>query len=390
MPPSATASRAKEADEMRIDLRQRLGRALDVLFPKRRLALAPALVARLLEDPLCVIDIGGAMGPDARWEAIPREALRLMSFEPDARSKESCAADGARRLLLDIGLADTAGARTLHLTAGPFASSLYAANEEILRCFGVWPWYEPAGQATIMVDTLDSRLRLHPGWSADFVKVDVEGADLDVLKGGRDGLATAFGVQVEVDFAGRNVGAPLQSDVDHWMRAAGFHPHLLFREHWVRANGVHGVFSQPQIAWADAVYFRDREWAIEWIARSDGAAEAERRLAAISAILLAYGAHDYAVEIIAAARDRGAVDPGFCEDAARSVRASLVTLLPFVTRGMTALVLSTLFAAPLALLGARGRAVGRDLIAAQAAPLFDGLARWARRSGLGGCCLADG
>lgn len=375
---------------MRIDLRQRLGRALDVLFPKRRLALAPALAARLFEDPLCVIDIGGAMGPDARWEAFPREALRLMSFEPDARSKESCSADGARRLLLDIGLADTAGARTLHLTAGPFASSLYAANEEILRCFGVWPWYEPAGETTIMVDTLDSRLRLHPGWRADFVKVDVEGADLDVLKGGREALATAFGVQVEVDFAARNLGAPLQADVDLWLRDAGFRPHLLFREHWVRANGVYGALSQPQLAWADAIYFRDRDWAIARIARAQGKAEGERRLAAITAILLAYGAHDYAVEIIDAAREAGAVETGFAEAAARSVSASLVELLPFATRGAAALAVATALAAPLALLGARGRGVGRDLIAAQAAPLFDALARAARRSGLDGCCLADG
>jgi FkbM family methyltransferase len=374
---------------MRFDIRRRLGRALDTIFPKRRLALAPALVARLAEDPLCLIDIGGAMGLDARWEQLPSETLRLMSFEPDARSKESCSADGPRRVLLDVGLADAPGARTLHLTAGPFASSLYVANEEILRCFGVWPWYEPAGETTIMVDTLDSRLALYDDWRADFIKVDVEGADLDVLKGGRDALASAFGVQVEVDFAGRNVGAPLQSDVDHWLRAAGFHPHLMFREHWVRANGVHGALSYPQLAWADAVYFRDREWAVRRIAESNVAAEAERRLAAISAILLAYGAHDYAVEIVDAARQRGAVDARFAEDAARSVTDSLVEVLPFVARGSAALVLSTLLAAPLALLGERGRLAGRDLIAAQAVPLFDGLARAARRSGIAGGCLAD-
>lgn len=375
---------------MRFDLRRRIGRTLDIIFPKRRLALAPSLIARLVEKPLCVIDIGGAMGIDERWDALPYDALRLISFEPDARSKDSCSADSMHRILLDIGLADDAGARTLHLTAGPFASSLYAANEDVLRSFGVWPWYQPAGEAMIVVDTLDSCLRDHHDWRPDFIKVDVEGADLDVLKGGRDVLATAFGVQIEVDFVGRNVGAPLQCDVDQWMRAAGFHLHLLFREHWVRENAVHGVSSQPQLAWADAVYFRDREWAIDWMSRCDDVADSERRLAAISTILLAYGAHDFAVDLITTARDRGVVGGRFAEDAARSVSASLVTLLPFVTRGVTALALSATLAAPMALLGARGRAVGRDLIAAQAGPLFDGLARAARRSGIGGCCLADG
>ena len=320
---------------------------------------------------------------------LPAEALRMMSFEPDARSQDTTVADKGRNLTLAIGLADTTGERTLHLTAGPFASSLYPPNEEVLRAFGVWPWYEPAGETSIMVDTLDSCLRQNGGWRADFVKVDVEGADLDVLKGGCKSLETAFGLQIEVDFACRNVGAPLQPEVDLWLRNAGFHPHLLFREHWVRSNGVHGALSRPQLAWADAVYFRNREWALAWIARAEGVEQAEQRLSAILAILLAYGAHDYAAEIVAATRVTGAVTESFGEAAAKSVTASLVGLAPFVMRGAAALSLAVILALPLALFGRRGRNVGRDLIAAQAAPLCDALSRAARRTGLQRSCVAD-
>src|SRR5262249_19609484 len=135
-----------------------------------------------------------------------------------------------------IGLADKPGERTLHLTEGPFASSLYRPNEYVLRDFAIWPWYAPAGLANIEVDTLDACVARLPDWSADFVKVDAEGADLDVLKGGRRTLETAFGVQIEVAFARRNVGAPLQAEMDLWLRDAGFAPYLLIREHWVRAN----------------------------------------------------------------------------------------------------------------------------------------------------------
>lgn len=372
-----------------LDLRRLVSTMLDRVFPKRHMELALPLAASLIRRPLCVIDVGGAMGPDARWALLPAEALRIMSFEPDTRSQDSCVVDKGRDLTLAIGLADTAGERTLHLTAGPFASSLYPPNEKVLRAFGVWPWYEPAGETSIMVETLDSCLRQNGEWRADFVKVDVEGADLDVLKGGCKSLETAFGLQIEVDFASRNVGAPLQSEVDLWLRNAGFHPHLLFREHWVRSNGVHGALSQPQLAWADAVYFRDCEWAIASIARADSVDEAERRLSAMLAILLAYGAHDYAADIVAAALEAGAVSESFSTAAAKSVTASLVALGPFAMRGVAALSLAVVLALPLAVLGQRGRNAGRDLIAAQAAPLCDALSRAARRAGLQRSCVAD-
>jgi FkbM family methyltransferase len=371
------------------DMRRRLARALDMVFPKTRVRLARRLARHLTVDPLHVIDVGGALGPDPRWAPLSANTIRFMTFEPDARSHEEVLPCGQHNLTLAIGLAEAAGERELHLTEGPFASSLYAPNEMLLRDFGVWPWYVHAGQATVAVDTLDACLARHTDWRADFVKIDIEGADLDVLKGGRTALATAFGVQIEVSFVARNVGAPLQPEIDLWLREAGFQPHLLIREHWVRANGVHGALSHPQLVWADAVYFRERDWVLARLAAAATPEEAEARLAAILAILLAYGAHDYAADIVAAARDAAVIEPEAADAAEWSVNASLVALAPFAVRGALALLLGLLIAAPLALIGGRGRRVGRDLIAAQAGPLFDALSRAARRGGLNRTCLPD-
>jgi FkbM family methyltransferase len=291
--------------------------------------------------------------------------------------------------VLAVGLAEAAGERKLYLTDSRFASSVYRPNEAMLQNFGVWPWYAPAGHVMAEVDTLDACLDRHPDWRADFVKVDVEGADLEVLKGGYKALATAFGVQIEVSFIARNIGAPLQYEVDLWLREAGFHPHLLIREHWVRANGVYGALSRPQLAWADAIYFRERDWVLERLATAATREAVEARLAGILAILLAYGAHDYAAEIVAAARDTGVIESEAADAAEWSLNASLSALVPFATLGALAVLIAFLTAAPLALIGRRGRSFGRGLIAAQAGPLFDALSRAARRSGLNRSCLPD-
>jgi hypothetical protein len=232
-------------------------------------------------------------------------------------------------------------------------------------------------------------LARHPDFRADFVKVDVEGADLDVLKGGRSSIERAFGVQIEVPFSVRNLGAPLQPVIDLWVRGAGFSLHLMEREHWVRANGIHGALSQPQLIWADAVYFRGREWVLQQLAAAGSTEQAEEQLAGILAILLVYSAHDYAAEIITAAKAHGLINSFTAEDFASSVERSLTSLPVFALRGTVALALAIIGALPLALLGSRGRCVARHLIAEQAAPLFGSLARAARRGGINGGCIPD-
>jgi FkbM family methyltransferase len=374
---------------MRVNIRNRLGRALTGIFPKSRIVLTPRLAARLVADPLRVIDVGGAMGRDRRWASLPGDAVRFMVFEPDSRSQDDARRHDDENLSLPIGLADQAGQRTLHLTEAPFASSIYRSNEQILRDFAIWRWYLPAGTASVKVDTLDACIGRLSYWRADFVKVDTEGADLDVLKGGQHALESTFGIQIEVAFVARNIGAPLQPDIDLWLRKAGFTPYLLIREHWLRGNRVYGALSQPQLVWADAVYFRDRAWILDRIAQAASPEEAETRLCVILAILLAYNAHDYAAEIVAKVSESGVVASDTAEAARESVLRSLTSLGIFAARGALALLIALIVAAPLALLGSRGRGVGRDIIAEQAGPLFDALSRWARRGGLDRCCITD-
>jgi FkbM family methyltransferase len=370
-------------------LRQRLERMLDGLFPKSQVAITPAMGVALRADPLRIIDIGGAMGPDARWAPLRPDLAWFMMFEPDARSQDGVVAASARGdVTLPCGLADRAGRRTLYLTEGPFASSLYPPNKAVLGSFATWPWYEPAGEVQVDVDTLDACLARTPGWRADFLKVDVEGADLDVLKGGGDALRGAFGVQVEMSILERNVGAPVMPEVDRWLRDKGFVPFAVLREHWIRANGIHGANSRAQLVWADAVYFRDLSW-LQSTMRAAGEAEAAGLLSRAVALLLVYQAHDMAWDLIEGVRREPGISAALIEDLQAAVRGSVMGLLGFSLRGALALGAAGLLAVPLALAGRRGRVAARELVVAQAAPLFDALARASSRAGLARACIAD-
>jgi hypothetical protein len=186
----------------------------------------------------------------------------------------------------------------------------------------------------------------------------------------------------------RNIGAPVMPEVDQWLRDTGFVPFAVLREHWIRANGIHGANSRAQLVWADAVYFRDGSWLRERM-RAAGDAEAAGLLSRAVALLLVYQAHDMAWDLVKALRGEPGMTAVLADDLEAAVRGSVMGVAGFALRGGLALGAAGLLAVPMALAGRRGRVAARELVAAQAAPLFDALARASSRAGLARACIAD-
>ena len=363
---------------------------LDRIFPKQRVLLTERIRNLLRHHPLRIVDVGGAMGPDERWRALGPGLCRFVTFEPDLRSFDGLVVDpSGRHATLSVALADAPGERMLHLTQGAFASSLYPPNADILKDFAVWPWYKSAGQRAIKVDTLDRCLTDHPDWRPDYLKIDAEGADLDILIGAVGCLPEVLALQVEVAFIERNIGTPLQPNIDLWLRTNGFVLHRLVREHWVRANALFGATSQPQLVWADALYLRDRNSILAMLAKADDA-QRTLTLTRMVVVLLVYGAHDYALDLVEAARAaEGGADSDLVDDLRLAITGSVIPVWPFLLRGGVALLLALAVATLLLPFGRRGRNVGGAVIAKQAAPLFHAAYRSAARSGIGRSCIAD-
>ncbi|PIS39011.1 MAG: hypothetical protein COT34_00620, partial [Candidatus Nealsonbacteria bacterium CG08_land_8_20_14_0_20_43_11] len=105
----------------------------------------------------------------------------------------------------------------------------------------------------------------------DFLKLDVEGAELDVLKGASDYLKNdgALGVLVEVRFQ-RSSNQPIFSEVDSFMESMGFNLFDVsiyrhsrktlpgaFLEKDEKGKSVPGSSRKGQVIWANALYLRD-------------------------------------------------------------------------------------------------------------------------------------
>lgn len=207
-----------------------------------------------------------------------RPGTRVIGFEPVQAECDKLNAMGRPdHVYLPYVIGDGAR-RTFHITNSVMTSSLYEPNTELLRNF---PGIE---QLTRVVKTLDVQTRrlddIPEVERCDYLKLDVQGAELDVLRGADRLLAQAAVVQCEVEFVPMYKGQPLFAEVDAHLRSRGFLLNQLSRPTSslirpfaaVPGQKAGSASSGAQCLWADAVYVPDmtrlREQAPERLLRA--------------------------------------------------------------------------------------------------------------------------
>ena len=95
----------------------------------------------------------------------------------------------------------------------------------------------------------------------DFVKMDIQGSELTVLKNGLDKIKDSLAIQIEVSFICLYENQPSFGEIDLWMRSNGFVPHcFLDVKKWSIAPIIfNNNFRTPgnQLLESDIVYIKD-------------------------------------------------------------------------------------------------------------------------------------
>ena len=117
---------------------------------------------------------------------------------------------------------------------------------------------EPRLLAVRDLDSFAAENKLRP---FDFIKLDCEGAELDVLKGTGDRLDSILGVSVEALYQEWRVGQPTFRDIDKFLSEAGFKLHNTTNYHILkthtRMKGRSVSGSDGQLMWGQFIYIRD-------------------------------------------------------------------------------------------------------------------------------------
>lgn len=227
-------------------------------------ALVTSIIHQELSaNPIVIAEIGARLlDPDNNTEAAEifhtLPSARVLAFEADKEACEQINSKSAH-FAADLkaypyALSDKPGQKTLYITREKMCSSLYKPNKKLLARYADLEVSYLESTCSIEVTSLDCFMEQEDISTIDFIKIDIQGAELDVFKGASIAMPQLLGLCTEVEFVELYQGQPLFEDVDTELRKHGLQFHH-FREHGYRS--IHGAsfHGKPQLLWADAVYF---------------------------------------------------------------------------------------------------------------------------------------
>ena len=203
---------------------------------------------------ISLLDVGAADGADDRWSLF-RRYIDYFGVEPDARSANSVLntdskSDYHSESLITRALWHSPGEVTLNLCRKPMVSSIYEPNRIFLDLFPDAMRNDIVDNVKLLCETVDN-IAKESETDFDVIKLDVQGAELDVLRGATSALRTAIAIEIEVEFCEIYKGQPLFDQIFSYLREHGFEfIDFLFIYRWSpdQFNGI------GQSTFADALF----------------------------------------------------------------------------------------------------------------------------------------
>lgn len=182
----------------------------------------------------------------------------IIGFDPLAeRLEERKRAEGTspHLTLLPYAIADGRD-HTLYINNDDATSSLFPLNEAHNARFNNHSQMRTLRTQLIRTRRLDDVL---PAGPIDFLKLDVQGGELMVLKGAERCLNSTAVIHCEVEFSPIYAGQPLLPEVQRYLMMHNFELIDLLvsnRNHYLTPSGR---TAQDRLIWADAVFFRETD-----------------------------------------------------------------------------------------------------------------------------------
>jgi FkbM family methyltransferase len=208
-----------------------------------------------------VVDVGAnPIDGDTPYKPmLSRRLCTVTGFEPQP---DGLALLNARKSELETYLPYVIGdgsPGTLHIAVIPGMTSLFEPNMDVLKWFhGFAEWAAVKEKRPVTTHRLDDLPEIA---ALDMLKIDVQGAEVSVFKGGRERLSRAVAVHTEVCFLSLYKGQPLFGEIDLELRSLGLIPHHIDNVHKRTILPVYDQSSPNsfvnQVIFADVVYIRD-------------------------------------------------------------------------------------------------------------------------------------
>jgi FkbM family methyltransferase len=165
-----------------------------------------------------VIDVGANKGQFAVYAHTRWPKAHLICFEPLPKPRAKLErVTGGQAKIFSCALGAEPGEGRMHLATRTDSSSLLALGARQKSIFGM----ETSGELQVPIKRLDACVST-PTLRPTLLKIDVQGFELEVLKGATDLLPHVDAVYVEVSYIELYEGQALHEDIERFLTEAGF------------------------------------------------------------------------------------------------------------------------------------------------------------------------
>ncbi len=165
--------------------------------------------------PATIYDIGAYRGVWTRRASEVFPDATFVQFEANADNAVHLAAAGRRHFIVALSAEDGEKSLFLPREGNTTGTSLYRENSALYDAHNL----VVRKVATARLDTLVAAEKLPP---ADLIKIDVQGAELDVLAGAKTALSRCEALIAELSLASYNKDAPLIGETMPAITQLGF------------------------------------------------------------------------------------------------------------------------------------------------------------------------
>ena len=284
----------------------------------------PPLPKLFNEGSLTLVDVGARGGLSWQWEPF-KHLITAVLVEPDpaeaASLVEKLQREGLRAVkVIPKGLGARNGMAELNLLQSPECSSIFEPNLRWLARFPDAERFTTSKHLPIELSTLDSELAALGVTQCDFLKLDVQGYELEVLAGATRTITQCLAVEAETSFNEIYQGQPLFGQIDSSLRTHGLALIDLERVWWRRAGVPRPISTRGQIIWANALYLQD-PWSSGDFSRE--------KLVKTAIILCGYRLFDIVHELLTLGVQKGSIQQDELAEATRWMAAMSFARSPF-------------------------------------------------------------
>ena len=176
------------------------------------------------DDPIKMVDVGAAGAPPPHQKCLAAVS-HYLGFDPDQRLPQSGNLFGFRKHTT-LGYAITAsdaGEVTFNLTENPECSSVLRPDMEETGRYSIGGFFKVIGKKSVPAITLNRALAQADISAVDWLKLDTQGTDLDILQSlSAEQLAQVLVVDVEPGVSAFYANENRLSEIHEYMLSHGF------------------------------------------------------------------------------------------------------------------------------------------------------------------------